>query len=484
MPQPNDDLFEDSRMSFGDHLEELRSTLVKALISLAIGVGVGLFFAPTVVQFLQMPVENAIRQYRISKARAEIQKQYGFVPASMEFQLSEYEVIPKRFRINPADLVTVLQAYRPDMFPGEVDELEFTGLHLPVDTVLPVAKRLTGLALEESSEVQKLGLQALVERLNQQEADTLKTIAALPLTDIKVGQQVQVLAILNRLMASEDLYKDPKLDAVYAADKTAWLTSVWNSFWQKEDPSSMNGLGEIRKSFEEKQDAGLRKQLNRALIERYVVPTAANSQYQEFELWEPVEAKTQSLGTTEAFMIFLKAAVLAGFVVAGPLVFYFVWNFVAAGLYPQEQKYVYFYMPFSILLFAAGVSIAFVFAFEPVLKFLFSFNQLLGIDPQPQIGQWLSFVLMLPLGFGIAFQLPIVMLLLFRIGIVSVATYISQWKIAVLVIAFLSMVLTPADPISMMLLGVPLTALYGFGILLCRFLPANKRPYPEGYDPV
>lgn len=316
MPQPNDDLFEDSRMSFGDHLEELRSSLVKALISLAIGVGVGLFFAPTVVQFLQMPVERAIRQYRISKARAEIQKQYGFVPASMEFQLTEYEVIPKRFRINPADLIKVLQSYRPDMFPGEVDELEFTGLHLPNDTVLPVAQRLLGQQMDDSSPVQKSGVEALGQRLSAQQRSQLQEIVKLDATQIKVAQQIQVLTTLNQLLASEDLYKDPKLDLIYAADQTSWFTQAWNSFWQKEDPASMNALGEIRKAFEQKQDPRLRKQLNRALIERFVVPTAANSQYQAFELWEPVEATTQSLGATEAFMIFLKAAVLAGFVVA------------------------------------------------------------------------------------------------------------------------------------------------------------------------
>lgn len=483
MPQPNDDLFEDSRMSFGDHLEELRSSLVKALLSLAVGVGVGLLFAPQVVKFLQQPVERAIRQYRVDKARAQIKAEFGFVPAEKEFLLSEYNLIPKVTRINPADLLKLLQGYRPDMFPGEFDDLDFTGLHLPPPAVLPTAELLLAAEPEGLDAVQTAALSAIQQRLTDQESRDLQAINRLPPEQVDVDDQVVLLQTLNRLMRSEDLYADPLLEPLYESEQVSWLTSFYNSFWQIDESSQMNALSQIRSEFVKSQDERLRKRLHRALLERFVLPGATGNQYQNLELWEPAQATTQSLGTSEAFMIYLKAAVLAGFVVAGPLIFFFVWNFVAAGLYPQEQRYVYFYLPFSILLFVAGVSIAFVFAFEPVLKFLFSFNQMLGIDPQPQIGQWLSFVMMLPLGFGIAFQLPLVMLLLFRIGVIEIETYVSQWKIAVLVIAFISMVLTPADPISMLLLGGPLTFLYAFGILLCRFLPATKRPFPEGYDP-
>ena len=89
----------------------------------------------------------------------------------------------------------------------------------------------------------------------------------------------------------------------------------------------------------------------------------------------------------------------------------------------------------------------------------------------------LLFVLLLPLGFGISFQLPLVMLFLERIGVFSIEDYLSRWRIAVMVIAVLSMLLTPADPGSMLLMGIPLTALYFGGIALCRFLPRRKTPF-------
>jgi len=470
-------------MTFGEHLEELRSTLVKAMISLAFGVAASLYFTPTVVQFLQTPVERAIRQFRIAKARAEIEKQYGFVPDDQAFLLAEYNLVPKEIRINPAELLQLLQAYRPELVPQPIDEIEFTGLHLPLAQVGLLAERLLEQDLPTMPAVEAAAVRAIATRLTAEERGLLEEVRQLPASERLPSHQVRALAILNRLLKSEDLYRDPSFEPILAAEEPSWLTTLWNSFWQI-DPGAESTLSKIKATFEVDRDVRVVHRLHRTLLERLVLPSATGSQFQSLTLWEPAQASTVALGSGEAFMIYLKAALLTGTIVAGPFIFYFLWTFVAAGLYPQEQRYVYFYLPFSLSLFAAGVMVAFVFAFEPVLNFLFSFNMMLGIDPQPRIGEWLSFVMLLPLGFGIAFQLPLVMLLLFRIGLISLETYISQWRMAILIIAVISMLATPADPISMVLLGGPLVVLYLFGILLCRFLPANRRVFAEGYDPV
>ena len=117
--------------------------------------------------------------------------------------------------------------------------------------------------------------------------------------------------------------------------------------------------------------------------------------------------------------------------------------------------------------------------FEPVLNFLFSFNRSLGIDPDPRINEWLGFVLLLPVGFGIGFQLPLVMLFLERIGVFTVRSYLAQWRVAVLVIFVLAAMLTPPDPYSMLLMAFPLTFLYFGGILLCKLLPRKPNPFGE-----
>jgi sec-independent protein translocase protein TatC len=197
-------------------------------------------------------------------------------------------------------------------------------------------------------------------------------------------------------------------------------------------------------------------------------------------IWHAVEdddrIKVKGMNAQEAFMIWIKAAFFFGAVVASPFVFYFLWSFVAAGLYPHEKKYVNYFLPFSLALFLCGAGLAFFFVFQPVLRFFFSFNQSLGIDPDPRISEWMSFVLLMPLGFGVSFQLPLVMLFLARIGIFDVEVYLAKWRIAVLVIAVLSMVLSPGgDPYSMMMMLVPLVLLYFGGIALCRWLPPVNR---------
>jgi sec-independent protein translocase protein TatC len=187
----------------------------------------------------------------------------------------------------------------------------------------------------------------------------------------------------------------------------------------------------------------------------------------------------RALSAQEAFTIYIKASMLVGVVLASPWIFYQIWIFVAAGLYPHERWYIHVFLPFSIGLFLAGASLAFCFVFQPVLRFLFYFNSIMGIDPDPRISEWLGFVLMLPLGFGVAFQLPLVMLFLERIGIFSTKTYWASWRIAVLAIAVTAMLLTP-EPSSMMLMVVPLTFLYFGGIMLCNLMPRRKKAYTFG----
>jgi len=117
-----------------------------------------------------------------------------------------------------------------------------------------------------------------------------------------------------------------------------------------------------------------------------------------------------------------------------------------------------------------GAVLAFTFVFPPVLEFFLKMSKSLGQETRPRIAEWFNFVLLLPLCFGISFQLPLVMLFLERIHIFSLEVYFSKWKIAVLVMAFLSMVLSPGgDPISMMMMLVPLIGLYFLGIGLCKW---------------
>jgi sec-independent protein translocase protein TatC len=235
----------------------------------------------------------------------------------------------------------------------------------------------------------------------------------------------------------------------------------------------------------EKLDLEQSRRLNRLMLEAAMGDTLARSypDLMQLFIWHKIEGGQQgtiiSMSPQEAFLIYIKASLITGLVLGSPWIFWQIWSFVAAGLYPHERKYVHVFLPFSLGLFLLGASTAFFFVFEPVLSFLFNFNTMLGIEPTPRISEWLSFVLILPLGFGISFQLPLVMLFLERIGIFSVEAYIEKWRVAILVIFIISMLLTPADPTSMLLMAMPLSVLYALGVLLCRYMPSNRNPFDE-----
>lgn len=190
------------------------------------------------------------------------------------------------------------------------------------------------------------------------------------------------------------------------------------------------------------------------------------------------QLKPRTDGPDEAFMIYLKVSLVIGLIIASPWIFFQIWQFVAAGLYPHERRYVYSYLPFSLGLFLGGAMFCFFLVIPQVLDFLFEFNVWLEVRPEIKMSTWISFVLIVSLMFGVSFQLPLVMLLLERISITSVDIYRDKRRYAILVITILSMVLTPSDPVSMMMMLVPMVLLYELGIVICAWgRPGKKSPF-------
>ncbi len=195
------------------------------------------------------------------------------------------------------------------------------------------------------------------------------------------------------------------------------------------------------------------------------------------------EIGLSSLKIEEPFMIWFKAGLIVGAVIASPMIFYHLWTFIAAGLHSHERKYVYVYLPVSVTLFVSGVVLAFFLVLQYVLSFLLTFNDSMDVAAEPQLTYYVNFILLLPLGFGIAFQLPLVMLFLQRIGIIETQAYVDSWRIAILAISVISMLLTPADITSMIAMALPLIVLYFLGILMCKFIPRGRGLGNDAYDP-
>ena len=174
-----------------------------------------------------------------------------------------------------------------------------------------------------------------------------------------------------------------------------------------------------------------------------------------------------SLGPLETITIYFMVCLVAGLVLASPWVFYQIWAFIAAGLYRHERHYVMRFLPVSLGLFMGGVGLCFWFVLPLTLAFLLDFNVWLGVAPTLRLSEWMSFATMLPLVFGLAFQTPLIMLFLQRIGIFTVDDYRGKRKFAILIITIAAAVLTPGqDPFSMTLLAAPMVLLYELGIIM------------------
>lgn len=191
-----------------------------------------------------------------------------------------------------------------------------------------------------------------------------------------------------------------------------------------------------------------------------------------------LKPKIVTTNAQEAFLTYMRVSMVAGTVLASPWIFYQIWQFVAAGLYPHEQKYVYRYGALSLLLFLGGAVFCFYLVMPIVLEFLLGFNTSMDLELMNRLSEYISFAVMLPLMFGISWELPLVMVFLNKINIFSVETYREKRRISIFVIAVLSVFLTPADPISMLLMMIPLVLLYELGILLCQASLA-KNPFQE-----
>lgn len=477
--QPSEDLFEDTRMSFGEHLEELRSVLMRAIAGLAVGFLIAMVFASNIIQFLQNPLEDAIRDFNKTQAERNITAKLGYVPPEIRPRLDNDQLIPRKLKIEPRQLAEVLNQYYPDLAEDPLyDEYDFSPAQLALESVPDFSSRLA--KPPEADPVAQL----LHGLMTQEQLGQLEVISQVE--EATTEQRGQVLDVLNQVAKRPEVYQASVFDSLIAGADTRsmmpdWIESSVTGL-QKQDASALQIMKE---QATETGDEDLVRRLNRVLITESFPRSLSPVQIElvDLEVWESTRINTQALKVEESFMVWIKAALIAGIVISSPWIFYQIWIFIAAGLYPHEKRHIHLYLPISLLLFLSGILLAYFGVFKPVLMFLFAFNASMGIDPAPRIGEWLTFVMILPLGFGIAFQLPLVMLFLNRIGLFEVESYLAKWRLAVLVIFVVAMFLTPADPISMMLLAAPLTVLYFGGIGLCKWMPRTRNPFNEAYEP-
>ncbi len=184
----------------------------------------------------------------------------------------------------------------------------------------------------------------------------------------------------------------------------------------------------------------------------------------------PKDGKMVVLDVTGSFFVPVKVTLLVALVIALPFVLYQVWAFIAPGLYQHEKKLIVPLVGSSYALFLSGMALAYFLVFPAIFRVMAHYNEPLGVQMATDIDHYLSFALTLFLAFGIAFEVPIVVVLLVRMGVLTLSK-LKQIRPYVIVGAFIiAAVVTPPDVLSQFLLAVPLIVLYEIGLLAARLL--------------
>ena len=188
----------------------------------------------------------------------------------------------------------------------------------------------------------------------------------------------------------------------------------------------------------------------------------------------PEGTRMIATGVITPFMVPMKVTALAAFMIALPYVLFQAWAFVAPGLYEHERKLAVPIIIASTLLFLVGVAFCYYFVFGTVFRFINDFAPK-SITPAPDIEAYFSFVITMFMAFGLTFEIPIVVIILVRAGVVSVEK-LKQARSYVIVGAFVvAAVVTPPDVLSQFMLAVPMCLLYEAGLFCARFVSVRPK---------
>ena len=172
---------------------------------------------------------------------------------------------------------------------------------------------------------------------------------------------------------------------------------------------------------------------------------------------------------TGSFFVPMKVTMLVAFLGALPVIMYQLWAFIAPGLYKHERQLILPIVTSSYILFIAGMAFAYFLVFPTVFQFMAHYNAPLGADMATDIDKYLSFAMTTFLAFGLTFEVPVVVVVLVKLGMVRIKK-LKEIRPYVIVGAFvIAAVVTPPDVLSQLLLAVPLCLLYELGILVARF---------------
>jgi len=221
----------------------------------------------------------------------------------------------------------------------------------------------------------------------------------------------------------------------------------------------------------------LRKRLFVALIALAISTVACLSFAQQFIqlLARPIGGleNLQAIEVTENISVFMRVSLLAGLILAMPVIVYELLMFVLPGLTSSEKKWIYLAVPIASILFLCGVLFSYFVMLPTAVPFLVG-DIIPGVISKPRISNYVNFITNLMFWIGVSFEAPLLVFILAKFKIVTAKSLLRQWRIAVVIIAVLAAMVTPTvDPVNMGLLMVPLFILYLLSVLMA-FLAQSK----------
>jgi sec-independent protein translocase protein TatC len=368
-PRDPDDFFAETRMTFGDHLEDLRIHLWRAVAGFGVALFLSFFIGQAAVNFITAPVKEQLREFynrRVEKTMKELQSD------------------PNLRKIN--------------------EPTGFTKIYFRRDQLQAVLK---GDPVEDIEEKFKNRPVLLNEEKKPDERSTLDKL-------------------FNRFPEKE---KRDDEDILTQKD----LVPLWMSHGEP-----LKETGQLQEALRIVGDFDTMSTLN----------------------------------VQEAFMVWFKVCMVCGVIIGSPWIFWQIWMFVAAGLYPQEKKLVHVYLPVSLGLFLAGVLLCEFLVIPRAIEALLWFNEWLGLKPDLRLNEWLGFAIYMPLIFGVSFQTPLVMLFTAKLGILNADSFRNKRRYAWMGMLLFAALITPStDALSCLFLWVPMSLLFELGIWLIKLTP-------------
>ena len=183
--------------------------------------------------------------------------------------------------------------------------------------------------------------------------------------------------------------------------------------------------------------------------------------------------KLVQIEVTESVGVYMRVALLAGFIIALPVILYQIIAFIVPGLYANEKRWLFSAIPIATILFITGVAFAYFVMLPTALPFLLGFLPVMAL---PRVSTYVNFVTSLMFWIGVAFEMPLLVFVLAKFGVVTPSMLLKQWRYAVVIIALLAAIITPTvDPVNMALLMAPLFAIYLLSILFATLAKPSPR---------